>query len=62
MPAGFMSGEKGDWHDDLGSICYNCHTSATPQFSANSGILQLLSRNLNEFNNGKLMKYLIIIF
>lgn len=29
-PTGYMSGEKGDWHNDLGSICYNCHTSATP--------------------------------
>jgi len=26
----FMRYEHGDWHDDSGSVCYNCHTSATP--------------------------------
>lgn len=30
-PAGFMRGEHGDWHEDQGSICYNCHTNASPQ-------------------------------
>lgn len=29
-PAGFMRSEHGDWHTDEGSICYNCHTSASP--------------------------------
>ena len=33
----FMSSEKGDWHDTQGSICYNCHTSATPQSPQTSG-------------------------
>lgn len=32
----FMSGEEGDWHENQGSICYNCHTSQTP--SSSSGI------------------------
>lgn len=26
----FMRNERGEWHNDLGSICYNCHTSASP--------------------------------
>jgi len=25
-PAGFMRDEHGDWHDNQGSICFNCHT------------------------------------
>lgn len=33
----FMRDEKGDWHENQGSICYNCHTSATPQSSQTSG-------------------------
>jgi hypothetical protein len=33
----FMSGVEGDWHENQGSICYNCHTSATPQSSQTSG-------------------------
>jgi len=28
---GFMRDEYGDWHNDYNSICYNCHTSASPQ-------------------------------
>lgn len=27
----FMRDEHGDWHNDANSICYNCHTSASPQ-------------------------------
>jgi hypothetical protein len=23
---GFMEGENGDWHGDMGSVCYDCHT------------------------------------
>lgn len=34
---GFMLNEKGDWHDSMGSICYNCHTSATPQSPPTAG-------------------------
>ncbi|GAB4299112.1 MAG: hypothetical protein Kow0098_25270 [Ignavibacteriaceae bacterium] len=28
--AGFMRDEKGDWHDTEASVCYNCHTNASP--------------------------------
>lgn len=34
---GFMKNEKGDWHDSMGSVCYNCHTSATPQSPKSAG-------------------------
>ena len=30
-PANFMRDEEGDWHSDNSSICYNCHTSFSPQ-------------------------------
>ena len=33
----FLRNEEGDWHQDAGSICYNCHTSATPQSPITSG-------------------------
>jgi len=33
----FMKDEKGDWHDDAGSVCYNCHTSFSPQSQAGIG-------------------------
>lgn len=33
----FMKNEKGDWHDSMGSICYNCHTSASPQSPVSAG-------------------------
>lgn len=23
-----MSSNNGDWHNDAGSVCYNCHTDA----------------------------------
>ncbi len=36
-PIGFMKGEKGDWHNDFGSICYNCHTSASPNSPRSAG-------------------------
>jgi len=26
-----MKDEKGDWHNDQSSVCYNCHTSFLPQ-------------------------------
>jgi hypothetical protein len=35
--AGFMNDVNGDWHDSQGSICYNCHTNATPQSPITSG-------------------------
>lgn len=34
---GFMKNEKGDWHDSQGSICYNCHTSASPNSPKTAG-------------------------
>jgi hypothetical protein len=34
---GFMRGEKGDWHDSMGSVCYNCHTSSGPQSTVTAG-------------------------
>lgn len=27
----FMKNEEGDWHQDKSSVCYNCHTSASPE-------------------------------
>ncbi len=36
-PANFMKDTHGDWHDSYGSICYNCHTSASPQTPAGTG-------------------------
>ncbi|MGA7838267.1 MAG: cytochrome c3 family protein [Ignavibacteriaceae bacterium] len=30
-PANFMRGERGDWHDTESSVCYNCHTNASPR-------------------------------
>ncbi|MEP0862629.1 MAG: cytochrome C [Ignavibacterium sp.] len=34
---GFMKNEKGDWHDSEGSVCYNCHTSASPSSQKTAG-------------------------
>ena len=37
-PPGYMKGEEGgDWHNDPGSVCFNCHTSASPQSIAGIG-------------------------
>ncbi len=36
-PTGFMRGNEGDWHNDMGSICYNCHTNASPNIPAGIG-------------------------
>lgn len=36
-PAGFMKGENGDWHNDEGSVCFNCHTNASPKSIAGIG-------------------------
>jgi|SRR5690554_2932088 len=33
----FMRDTKGDWHDSMGSICYNCHTSQQPSSPAGLG-------------------------
>lgn len=30
-PSNFKSDDHGDWHQDQGSVCYNCHSSASPQ-------------------------------
>lgn len=34
---GFMKNEHGDWHNDVNSVCYNCHTSASPRSIAGTG-------------------------
>lgn len=36
-PSNFMRDENGDWHSSQGSICYNCHTSASPNSPAGIG-------------------------
>ena len=37
--SGFMSdNEHGDWHDDMGSVCYNCHTDINARPSGTPGI------------------------
>lgn len=33
----YIKNEKGDWHDSMGSICYNCHTSASPMSQPTDG-------------------------
>jgi len=33
----FMRNEQGDWHESAGSICYNCHTSASPSSRKTDG-------------------------
>jgi len=33
----FMRNEEGDWHNNYGSICYNCHTSASPDSQPTDG-------------------------
>jgi hypothetical protein len=33
----FMRNEEGDWHNNYGSICYNCHTSASPDSRQTDG-------------------------
>jgi hypothetical protein len=35
--SGFMNDRSGDWHNDMGSICYNCHTSASPSSMPGDG-------------------------
>ncbi len=36
-PTGFMKDEEGDWHTSQGSICFNCHTSASPSSQPGTG-------------------------
>ena len=33
----FMRDNYGDWHNDIGSVCYNCHTSQTPSSPSGMG-------------------------
>lgn len=33
----FLRNEQGDWHESEGSICYNCHTSASPSSRKTDG-------------------------
>ena len=35
--ANYMSDEEGDWHENQGSMCYNCHTSQSPSSTAGIG-------------------------
>ena len=37
-PAGFMRDQHGDWHEDMGSVCYNCHTDINASPSGTPGI------------------------
>jgi hypothetical protein len=32
-----MRDEHGDWHENAGSLCYNCHTSASPMSRKTDG-------------------------
>ena len=36
-PSGFMRDTHGDWHDNSGSVCFNCHLGASPQTPAGVG-------------------------
>lgn len=36
-PSGFMRDDHGDWHDTMGSICYNCHVNASPSTTPGTG-------------------------
>lgn len=44
-PANFMKDEKGDWHETTASLCYNCHTSASPSSSPESGFCRYCHSN-----------------
>lgn len=35
--ADFMHSDEGDWHTDYSSICYNCHTNASPESTPGLG-------------------------
>ncbi|MFC2135918.1 cytochrome c3 family protein [Bacteroidota bacterium] len=34
----FMHSEKGDWHEDMGSVCFNCHTDGNAYPSGTPGL------------------------
>ncbi len=36
-PPNFMRDVRGDWHDDSGSVCYNCHTGLPSKVPSQSG-------------------------
>ena len=36
--SGFMLDDNGDWHEDMGSVCFNCHTDANAHPSGTPGI------------------------
>ena len=36
-PANFMHDDHGDWHNNPGSICFNCHIGASPSTPAGVG-------------------------
>jgi len=36
-PPNFMKDVRGDWHDDAGSVCYNCHNGSPSQLPSQGG-------------------------
>lgn len=44
-PANFMRDEHGDWHETSASVCYNCHTSASPASSPDAGFCRYCHSN-----------------
>jgi c(7)-type cytochrome triheme protein len=36
-PANFMKDTHGDWHDNAGSVCFNCHVGASPNSPSGVG-------------------------
>mgnify|MGYP001182340652 CR=1 FL=1 len=36
--AGFLKSDKGDWHNDLNSVCYSCHTDANAKPNGIAGV------------------------
>lgn len=36
-PSGFMRDTHGDWHENSGSVCFNCHVGASPSTPAGVG-------------------------
>jgi predicted CXXCH cytochrome family protein len=35
---GFLSDEKGLWHDTQGAVCYTCHTDANARLNGIRGV------------------------
>jgi hypothetical protein len=43
----YMFHEEGDWHENPGSVCYNCHTSASPDSPITSGFCNYCHSSIN---------------